>query len=87
MSPFLQEMLVTIRHREVLRALLAEKQAMTLRQQAQFTTRRRSPWAHTYGTWRLRWQVRHARLRKRHYSTSWLEDLHRIVEAHRRHER
>ncbi len=85
MSPYLHEMLVTLHHQEALQALLAEKHAIALRQPRPRLPRRRGPWARTYGLWRLRWRSRHARLRKRHYATPWLEDLHRIVDAQRRH--
>ncbi|MBA3823977.1 MAG: hypothetical protein H0X24_08780 [Ktedonobacterales bacterium] len=87
MLPYMQEMLATLHHQEALHALLAEKRASASRQHIRVTTPQRATWGRTVGTWRLRLRARHARLRKRSYTTPWLEDLHRIVEAQRHHPR
>jgi hypothetical protein len=87
MSPYLQEVYVTLHHQEALQALLDEKRAIATRQQERRLCQQRSPLARVAGKWRLRLHARHAQLRKRHYATQWLEDLHRIVEAQLRRER
>jgi hypothetical protein len=84
MSPYLQEVAVMLHHQEALRALLAEKQAIASRR-GQRAYQPLSPWRRTLFRWRLRRLARHARLRKRRYTTPWLADLHRIVDEQHRH--
>ena len=83
MSPYLQEVFVTIHHQEALKALLQEKQAIAAQRRQTLAQRMIPPFQRTAYRWRLRRRARRARLSKRSYATPWLADLYRIVESQR----